>query len=353
MLRAKTILTELFDTADVHFDGARAWNIRVKDERLYVRRFAAGRLGFGEASIDGWRERAVIDGMIGRLWRAGVPRHVRNHRRAALAWATFDVRYLQTRRRSRIVGRRHYDLGNNFFAARLNSARQHSCAWFHDTADLAGAQVRKLDLIGRKLDPHSGRRLLDIGCGWGGLARDAARHHGCRVVGVGMLEHVGFRNHRRYMQAVPHYLHADGDIFLCHTIGSTTSRRWSDPWITRCIFPNSMLPSPAQVTRAAEESFILEDAENLGAHYDRTLLAWEANVRRTWPRFRAHYGDRFLRMWRYDLLAWAGAFRARAIELYQFVFAKGGVPGGYAPVRAWRDETSFHLNPNVDLLIAP
>jgi cyclopropane-fatty-acyl-phospholipid synthase len=351
---------------------------------------AAGSLGFGEAYVDGWWDCTALDAMICRVLRAHVPERIHTTLRTAKAWAASCVRNLQTRRRARIVGRRHYDLGNDFFAAMLDPAMQYSCAWFHETDDLAEAQQQKLELICRKLDLHPGQRLLDIGCGWGGLAKFAAEHHGCSVVGitisreqqrfaaescrglpveirlqdyrdvrdtfdrvvsVGMMEHVGCKNYRRYMETAAHCLHADGDIFLCHTIGGTTSRRWTDPWMARYIFPNSMVPSPAQVTRAAEGLFVLEDVHNFGAHYDRTLLAWEGNVRRAWPRFRERYGERFLRMWRYYLLSAAGTFRARDIELYQFVFAKGGVPGGYESVRAWHPESAIYSNS--DLLIAP
>ena len=94
-----------------------------------------------------------------------------------------------------------------------------------------------------------------------------------------------------------------------------------------------MLPSPAQVTRAAEGLFVLEDVHNFGSDYDKTLLAWERNFSQSWHRFKEAYGERFGRMWRFYLLSCAGAFRARSIELFQFVFSKGGVPRGYTAVR--------------------
>jgi cyclopropane-fatty-acyl-phospholipid synthase len=146
------------------------------------------------------------------------------------------------------------------------------------------------------------------------------------------MEHVGYKNYRAYLQAAARCLEPGG-LFLCHTIGGTESKVRSDRWLTRYIFPDSMLPSAAQVTRAAEGLFVLEDVHNMGPHYDRTLVAWERNFRRAWERFHSRYGERFGRMWHYYLMSCAGAFRARDIELFQFVFAKGGVPGGYATVR--------------------
>jgi cyclopropane-fatty-acyl-phospholipid synthase len=105
-----------------------------------------------------------------------------------------------------------------------------------------------------------------------------------------------------------------------------------------------MLPSPAQVARAAEGVFVLEDVHNFGADYDRTLMAWERNFAAAWPRFREQYGERFGRMWRYYLLSCAGAFRARGIQLFQYVLARGGVPGGYRSVRTIA-EPEPHLHP--------
>lgn len=392
MSRAEAILTELFASADVSCDGRRAWDIAVKDPRFFTRTLAQGSLGFGESYVDGWWDCAAIDAMVFRLLRAGVPGRIKTRLRDATAWATSFLLNLQNRRRAPVVGRRHYDLGNEFFAAMLGPTMQYSCACFHGTTDLDEAQRQKLRLICAKLDLRPGLRLLDIGCGWGSLARHAAEHHGCRVVGitiseeqahlareacrglpveirvqdyrdvrdrfdrvvsVGMMEHVGQKNYARFMEAAARGLADDGDVFLCHTIGNPTSRRWTDPWISRYIFPNSLVPSPAQVARAAEGRFILEDAENLGLHYDRTLLAWEHNVREAWPRFRARYGERFLRMWRYYLLSCAGAFRARDVELYQFVFAKGGLARGYEPASPWDTLSTARHTEKDDSLIAP
>jgi cyclopropane-fatty-acyl-phospholipid synthase len=217
----------------------------------------------------------------------------------------------------------------------------------------------------------AGMRLLDIGCGWGGLAKYAAENYGCAVVGitiseqqqrfaevfcrglpieirlqdyrdvkesfdrivsVGMLEHVGFKNYRRYMESAFRCLKDEG-LFLCQVIGDIASQARRDPWIARYIFPHSMLPSAARVTQAAERLLVLEDVHNFGAFYDRTLMAWETNVRRAWPQFKDRYGERFLRMWRFYLLSCAGAFRARSLELFQFVFSKGGLLGGYSSSR--------------------
>jgi cyclopropane-fatty-acyl-phospholipid synthase len=144
-----------------------------------------------------------------------------------------------------------------------------------------------------------------------------------RVVSVGMVEHVGYRNYRTYMRAAARSLAEDG-LFLCQGICGNVSRVHTDPWIERYIFPNSMLPSVAQLTRAAEGVFVIEDVENIGPNYDPTLLAWEENFRRVWPRFADRYGERFRRMWRFYLLSCAGTFRARSLQVFSILFSKEG-----------------------------
>ncbi|MBI5690519.1 MAG: cyclopropane fatty acyl phospholipid synthase [Verrucomicrobia bacterium] len=369
--RAREIVTELLAGADIRTDGARAWDLHVHDERFYGRVLASGTLGFGESYIEGGWDCEAIDEMADRAARAHLDERVRGNLVNGWASAVARLSNQQTMRRARRVARVHYDLGNEFFAAMLGPTMQYSCAYFRGTDDLDEAQRRKMDLICRKLGLRPGLRLLDIGCGWGGLARHAATAHGCtvlgvtisseqqafatewcrglpveirlqdyrqvtgefdRVVSVGMLEHVGYRNYREFMEVAARVLHPEG-LFLCHSIGGQVSRVRTDPWIERYIFPRSLLPSPAQVTRAAEALFVLEDVHNFGADYDRTLLGWARNFEATWPQFAPRYGERFGRMWRYYLLGCAGSFRARTIDLFQFVFSKRGVPGGYTSVR--------------------
>ncbi len=271
----------------------------------------------------------------------------------------------------------HYDLSNDFFEAMLDPNMQYSCAVFAEGDDLASAQLRKLDWICERLRLRPGLHLLDIGCGWGGLARHAARNYGCHVVGitisqeqfryaqrwcqgldvqiqlrdyrevterfdrvvsVGMVEHVGYKNYRAYMQAAAGSLGEDG-LFLCQGICGNSPRFHTDPWIKRYIFPNSMLPSLAQLARAAEGVFIVKDIKNIGPNYDPTLLAWEENFRRAWPRFADRYGERFRRMWRFYLLSSAGAFRARSLQVFSILFSKEDT-AGVSEVRDQRQAAS-------------
>jgi cyclopropane-fatty-acyl-phospholipid synthase len=111
-------------------------------------------------------------------------------------------------------------------------------------------------------------------------------------------------------------------LFLCQGIGGNVSRLQLDPWIKRYIFPNSLLPSAAQSALAAGAVFVLESLQNIGPNYDRTLLAWEENVERAWPRIAEHYGEAFRRMWRFNLLSCAGAFRARSLQVFSILFSQ-------------------------------
>ena len=153
-----------------------------------------------------------------------------------------------------------------------------------------------------------------------------------RILSIGMFEHVGVRNYRTFMQVVARCLHHEG-LFLLHTIGCNTSTFRSDPWIERYIFPNSMLPSAKQICRAIEGIFVLEDWHSFGADYDKTLMAWYRNFEANWEEIEDRYDERFCRMWRFYLLSCAGAFRARANQLWQIVLSPRGVEGGYRALR--------------------
>ena len=353
-------MTNLLVSADIGINGNRAWDIHVHNRRFFSRVLASGTLGFGESYMDGWWDCDALDEMCCRAIRAGLEKRFEFRLPNVWAFLTALLVNQQTSRRSRKVGRVHYDLSNRFFEAMLDPNMQYSCALFADGDDLATAQLRKLDWICERLRLRPGLRLLDIGCGWGGLARYAARRYGCHVVGitisreqfdyaqrwcrgvdveiqlrdyrevterfdrvvsVGMVEHVGYKNYRTYMQAAARSLGDDG-LFLCQGICGNVSRVHTDPWIERYIFPNSMLPSLAGLMRAAEGVFIVEDVKNIGPNYDSTLLAWDENFRRAWPTFADRYGERFRRMWRFYLLSCAGAFRARSLQVYSILFSK-------------------------------
>ncbi len=359
---SRQIVERFLERAGVSINGPNPWDIRVHDERLYTRVLREKNLGLGEAYMDGWWDCPRLDEFICRVLQVGLDEAVTGSPIYLLRSLPALVLNLQSKSRAHIIAKRHYDRDNDLFLSFLDPYNQYSCAVFEGTDNLAEAQKKKLDLICRKLDLQPGDHVLDIGGGWGGLARYMAQQHGCavtsvniseeqiryarefcrglpvtflqadyrqirgtfdKIVSVGMFEHVGWKNYRTFMKIVHRCLKQDG-LFLLHTIGSNASRINCDPWITRYIFPNGMLPSIAQIGRAVEGLFVMEDWENLGPHYDRTLMAWNENFQRAWTLLKDRYDMRFKRMWEYYLLSCAGAFRARNIQLWQIILTKSG-----------------------------
>jgi cyclopropane-fatty-acyl-phospholipid synthase len=166
--------------------------------------------------------------------------------------------------------------------------------------------------------------------------RELEAHAFDRVVSIGMFEHVGARNYRAFFDVVRRCLDPGADLgglALLHSIGGNTSVAYTDPWIARYIFPNSMIPSAAQVAGALEDRFVVEDWHGFGPDYDRTLQAWRDNIEAAWPRLPARYDARFRRMWRFYLAAAMASFRTRRNQLWQLLLSPSGVPGGLPEVR--------------------
>lgn len=343
--------------------------MHLHDSKVLQRALAQGNLGLGEAYMDGEWDCSQLDEFFARLLRSGVVDQV-NPMTLIFHALQARLRNRQTSRRAWEVGERHYDLGNDFYAAMLDPRMTYTCGYWKEASTLAEAQEAKLDLICRKLGLRKGMRVLDIGCGWGSFMAFAAERYGVECVGVtisreqcewarqryaglplefrlldyrdlderfdriasvGMFEHVGRKNHRTFMETVSRCLTDDG-LCLLHTIGKNVRRSAPDRWIDKYIFPNGDLPSIGQVGDAADGLLVVEDMHNFGADYDRTLMAWHENFEAQWPRFADVLGERFRRMWRYYLLSCAGAFRARDIQLWQWVLSKKGVMGGYQRV---------------------
>ncbi len=359
---SRSIIERHLSRAGIVIDGPNPWDIQVLNDRLYERVLKEKNLGLGEAYMDGWWDCELIDGFICRILRAGLDETVKGSFSYLLGLLPGIFFNLQSLPRSHMIAERHYDLDVDLFRSFLDPYNQYSCAYFQGTDDLVEAQQKKLDLICRKLSLDSRDRVLDIGAGWGGLSRYMAEHYGCKVtavnisepqidyarrfcqglpvevirkdyrriagtfdkvVSVGMFEHVGRKNYRTFFEVVHRCLEDDG-VFLLHTIGGNASLANCDPWIARYIFPNGMLPSIAQIGRATEGLFVVEDLQNLGPHYDRTLMAWNRRFQESWTRLKAKYDGRFMRMWEYYLLSCAGAFRSRSIQLWQIVMTKTG-----------------------------
>jgi cyclopropane-fatty-acyl-phospholipid synthase len=355
---AEALVRELFGLAGIQFGD----DIRVHDERFYDRLVRDASIGLGESYMDGWWDSDALDVLIEKVLRAGLQDQVTGSPRLRLLAAKAILLNPQSRIRARRSVRAHYDIGNDLYQRMLDPRMVYSCAYWKDASTLAEAQEAKLDLVCRKLGLELGMRVLDIGCGWGGLAAFAAERYGCSVVGVtlsrdqlslgremwkhldvdlrltdyrdlsgtfdrvtsiGMMEHVGPKNHRGYMEVVHRSLTDDG-IALIHTISGRRSRRHGTPFVEKYIFPNAVSPSLAQLGVATEGLFVLEDLHNIGPDYEPTLLAWWQNFDRAYPELRARYDERFYRMWKFYLLAAAGAARARDAQVFQLLLTKAG-----------------------------
>ncbi|QLK61588.1 cyclopropane fatty acyl phospholipid synthase [Enterobacteriaceae bacterium Kacie_13] len=360
------IVSEMLSSADIRINGNRPFDLKVKNTDFFKRVLQEGSLGLGESYMDGWWECERLDIFFQRVLRAGLEDKLPRHFKDTLRIAAARILNLQSRKRAWIVGKEHYDLGNDLFTLMLDPYMQYSCGYWKDATTLEEAQEAKLKMICDKLQLKPGLRLLDIGCGWGGLSEYAARHYGVSVVGVtisaeqqklaqdrcegldvtillqdyrdlndqfdrivsvGMFEHVGPKNYQTYFNVAKRNIKPDG-IFLLHTIGSNKTDLSVDPWIDKYIFPNGCLPSIQQIAHTSESLFVMEDWHNIGADYDRTLMAWHERFQLHWPQLAERYGDRFHRMFTYYLNACAGAFRARDIQLWQVVFSPQGVDGG-------------------------
>lgn len=372
--RARLAVERFLARAGVDLGGASPWDIQVHDERTYERVLRRGSLGMGEAYMDAWWDCARLDELALRLLTARVDDHVYDLP-SLLTAARLRLLNGQTRWRARQIANAHYDLDSALFESMLGSSMTYSCGYWRSASSLDEAQRGKHELIAKKLALQPGMRVLDIGCGWGTFARWAAERHGCtvvaftvspnqaewarsacaglpveilledyrsprvaehglfdRVVSIGMFEHVGRKNYRRFMKIARSSLQHNG-LMLLHTIGSTVTTT-PDAWMEKYIFPNGMLPSPRDLAESVERLFVIEDWHNFGADYDRTLMAWHANFERAVAEGRYRCPDRFYRMWRYYLLTFAGAFRVRdRMQLWEVVLSPDGVPGGYTSVR--------------------
>jgi cyclopropane-fatty-acyl-phospholipid synthase len=363
----KKVVEKILDDADIRIDGNRPWDIQVHNPEFYDRILAGGSLALGESYMDGWWDCDALDQFFDKILSARLDDRARKSLTVLLA--AIRSRLINRQRRSRAfeIGKRHYDIGNDLFQIMLDTRMCYSCGCWNRAATLDGAQEEKLDLICRKIELAPGMKVLDIGCGWGSFVKYAAesweadvvgitvseeqarlareRCQGLpvrielmdyrqldgtfdRIVSVGMFEHVGAKNYRRFMKAVHDRL-KPGGLFLLQTIAGNRTFAEVDPWINAYIFPNSLLPSARQITAAAEGLFVLEDWHSFGHYYDQTLMAWYRNFKANWNAIAHKFDQRFYRMWTYYLLSCAGSFRARRNQLWQIVLSKEGVRGGY------------------------
>jgi len=372
----KRKVQEIFDIADIKINGNRPWDIQVHNENFYSRVLSGGFLALGESYMDGWWDCKSLDEFSYRVLKANLQTKIKP---ISLFWYYLKAILTNLQKKSRAfhVGQHHYDIGNTFYKYMLDKRFVYTGAYYGSGAKtLDKAQEAKLDLVCRKIGLKPGMTVLDIGCGWGSFLKYAAEKYKIkgigvtvskeqvklgrelckdldieirfqdyrevkekekfdRIVSLGMFEHVGLKNHRKFMDCVHQNLKDDG-LFLLQTIGGNKYRVKTDPWTDKYIFPGGVIPNVKQIVKSSEGLFILEDWHNFGVDYDKTLIAWYKNFNKNWSKIKKiekRYNERFYRMWSYFLLMTAGSFRARYVHLWQIVFSKMGTDKGYKSVR--------------------
>ncbi|MFH1749520.1 MAG: cyclopropane fatty acyl phospholipid synthase [bacterium] len=372
-MKEKQIVESLLSSAGITVNGNNPCDLQIHNENFYSRVLREGALGLGESYMDGWWDCENLDQLFHKILAAELDNKIKKNLGLILKIGWNLV--LNPGRKSKAfeIGKRHYDVGNDLYRAMLDKRLTYTCGYWENAKDLNEAQEAKLDLVCKKIDLKRGQRVLDIGSGWGSFIGFAAEKYGVSALGItvskeqkeladklyenfsaetrlqdyrdinekekfdqivslGMFEHVGYKNYRTFMKVAHNALKDDG-LFLLHTIGGNHSARGTDPWIDKYIFPNSMLPSIAQIGKSTEGLFIMEDWHNFGDDYDKTLMTWHKNFEDNWDKIKSNYDERFYRMWRYYLLVCAGLFRVRKTQLWQIVLSKKGVLGGYKSVR--------------------
>jgi len=344
--------------------------MRVNDQRIWDRVVAQRQLGLGESYIDGWFDCDALDEMLTRLISIDAAKAIPLRPMIAVHAIRSTLINYQTRKRAIKNAQHHYNIGNDLYEKMLDKRMIYSCGYWQDANDLDSAQEAKLDLVCRKLKLEPGMGVLDIGCGWGGFLEYAASRYGVngvgispadeqvavaksrcrdlpieikkldyrdligkfdRIVSIGMMEHVGPKNLKKFFGKCDELL-VGGGMMLHHTIGSLVSKHHTDPFFDRYIFPGGVLPSLSQITTAVEPNWVIEDVHNFGSDYDRTLMAWSANIGKNWSSLNG-YDERFRRMWHFYLMGSAAGFRARSLQLWQIVFRRKGVDTRYFSIR--------------------
>ena len=325
-----------------------------------------GSLGAGEAYMSGALE---VEGDLQAFVRLGFHPTVRNLQVRSRDKARILAMYMRNRnsiRKARQNIQHHYDLGNDFYRLWLDDSMTYSCAYWDDSCDdIEAAQRAKYEHICRKLHLEEGERLVDVGCGWGGMLLYAAQEYGVEGVGytlsteqhrfanerlraegvyprvrvelldyrqaegefdkfvsIGMFEHVGKEYYGEFFSKVRDLL-APGAVGVLHTIANQQEND-VDPWVGKYIFPGGYLPTMSHIGAAmGQTDLVLTDVENLRLHYAHTLDAWAERFEARIDEVRKQFDESFVRMWRFYLNASSAGFKWGDNRVYQVTFTNG------------------------------
>ena len=354
--------------------------IKLLDKKLHYKLLINPDLYFGEAYTDGSLqiENADITEFLD-IALMNIGRNEFNYISYLMNRLRGSYRYLTNFnfiKKSKMNVSHHYDISDDLYDLFLDPKRQYSCAYFkNENDDLETAQNNKIQHIIKKLNIKKDQKVLDIGCGWGGLAIEIARKTDCevtgitlsenqlkyatqkakelnldnqvkfklidyrelnekfdRIVSVGMFEHVGRKFYKKFFKQVERLLKDDG-VSLIHTIGSVMPPRDPHPWITKYIFPGGYTPSLSEVTKPVEKAgLVVSDIEVLKLHYSYTLKNWKLNCLKNKEKIIKMFDEKFFRMWEFYLAGCEMAFKWGDQVVYQFQLTKN-----YTSTPATRD----------------
>ncbi len=340
-------------------DPSLYWKLFLNPELHAGEAYMDGRMSFPDSSLRGFLTLFSLN----RLSLSGQPTQ------AALRRVSRGLKRFQ---QANPVGKaqqnvaHHYDLGNDFYRLFLDAEMFYSCAYFRSPDEtLEAAQINKCRLIAAKLDLRPGQRVLDIGSGWGGLARYLAKVADVevlgvtlskeqfalavqrteaeglqdrvrfelrdyraldrtfdRVVSVGMFEHVGVGHYREFFAKARDLLAPDG-VMLLHSIGKMSPPGTASPWLRKYIFPGAYSPALSEVFPATEANGLwVTDLEFLRVHYATTLAHWQERFEANRAAVAAMYDERFCRMWEFYLISAEMMFRTGSQEVFHMQLAK-------------------------------
>jgi len=373
--RIEGILNEI----GVTINGNKPYDLKINNKQFLTKMMlsASPSIDAGEAYMNGDWDCEQLEELFFRICKSEMDSELYSKFGSFFYTLKNSIINQQSPSKSHEVAKKHYNLGNRFYELMLGKSMAYTCSYWKNAHSLDEAQFDKYDLICKKLYLKPGEKVLELGCGWGGLAKYMAEKYGCevvaidigeqpssyakklckdlpvtvhqcdyrsthiynpqnkpfdKIVSVGVLEHVGYKNYTPFLNIANSFIKPDG-IFLLHSIGGNVSLNYCDPWINKYIFPNGMLPSIKQLGEALEHKFIVEDLQNFGAYYDKTLMAWRSNLNNNWDELKPSYDERFRRMMNYYLASCAGGFRARSMQLWQYVLTPKGMLNGYSSYR--------------------
>jgi len=354
--------------------------INLLDKKLHYKLLINPDLYFGEAYTDGTLQ--IENGSITEfldIALMNIGRNEFNYISYLMNRLRGSYRYLTNFnfiKKSKMNVSHHYDISDDLYDLFLDPKRQYSCAYFkNENDDLETAQNNKIQHIIKKLNIKKDQKVLDIGCGWGGLAIEIAKTVNCevtgitlsenqlkyatqrakelnldnqvkfklidyrelndkfdRIVSVGMFEHVGRKFYKKFFKQVERLLKDDG-VSLIHTIGSVMPPRDPHPWITKYIFPGGYTPSLSEVAKPVEKAgLVISDIEVLKLHYSYTLKNWKLNCLRNKDKIIQMFDEKFFRMWEFYLAGCEMAFKWGDQVVYQFQLTKN-----YTSTPATRD----------------